>query len=194
VIGNEYRLVMLGGGGFGRFSVSSIMVPVRGLAAVLSVGLLLLTGCGGVDSSLTERESAAEKLAFQATTVEGKSFDGTSLIDRDVVLYFWAPWCPVCRDEIRDIAAVAKEFEGRGMRVIGVASLGDLSAMTDFVTDTGTEELTHLADIEGTIWSRFGVTRQYTAAFVDDGGSVEVVSGPFTREDLENRVTALLEK
>ncbi|PAZ13053.1 hypothetical protein CLM62_26490 [Streptomyces sp. SA15] len=36
---------------------------------------------------------------FTTTTVDGKAFAGTSPAGKDAVLWFWAPWCAVCRGE-----------------------------------------------------------------------------------------------
>ena len=34
---------------------------------------------------------------------------------------FWAVWCMPCRDEIPDIAKLVSEFEGKGLKVYGIA-------------------------------------------------------------------------
>lgn len=37
------------------------------------------------------------------------------------LLNFWATWCPPCVAELPDLMAVAREYEARGGRVIGVS-------------------------------------------------------------------------
>jgi hypothetical protein len=50
--------------------------------------------------------------------------------------------------------------------------------MAGFVTDVGFDDFPNAADESGEVWTRFGVTYQYTYAFVDDAGTVELVTGP----------------
>ncbi len=38
-----------------------------------------------------------------------------------VVVAFWATWCPPCRKEIPELAALHKTFKGQGVRVLGVS-------------------------------------------------------------------------
>jgi hypothetical protein len=65
--------------------------------------------------------------------------------------------------------------------------------MQGFVTDTGTGDLTHIADTEGSIYTGFGVSSQTTFAFVNDDGTIEIVRGPLTVDDLRSRTQALID-
>ena len=64
---------------------------------------------------------------FQAAPdVQFTKLDGSALRLKDlrgqvVVLNFWATWCIPCRSEIPSLSAMQKDFEGRGLRVIGVS-------------------------------------------------------------------------
>lgn len=132
-------------------------------------------------------------LDFDAPTVDGGTFQGASLVGQDSVLYFWAPWCTVCRAEAPTLPTVASDFEGQAT-FYGVAGLSpDVAAMQAFVSDTGTESLTHIADTGGEIYTGFGVTSQTTFAFVDDDGSIEIVRGPLDESELRERTQALID-
>lgn len=146
-----------------------------------------------------EAEEPAEPVAvpaaldFEAPTVDGGSFSGATLVGEDAVLYFWAPWCTVCRAEAPSLPGVANEFDGEAT-FYGVAGLSpDVAAMQAFVTDTGTGDLTHIADTEGSIYTGFGVSSQTTFAFVNDDGTIEIVRGPLTDDDLRARTQALID-
>lgn len=132
-------------------------------------------------------------LDFTSPTVDGATFEGASLAGQDAVLYFWAPWCTICRREAPALPGVADEFTGEAA-FLGVAGLSpDVSAMQGFVSDTGTESLTHLADTDGAIYSGFGVASQTTFAFVNDDGTIEIVPGPLSTDELRSRTQALVD-
>jgi cytochrome c-type biogenesis protein len=57
----------------------------------------------------------------QFTKLDGGAFRLKDLRGRVVVLNFWATWCIPCRDEIPSLSAMQKDFEGRGLSVIGVS-------------------------------------------------------------------------
>jgi thiol-disulfide isomerase/thioredoxin len=132
------------------------------------------------------------QLDFTAATVDGGTFDGATLAGQDAVLYFWAPWCTICRAEAPALPVVAEEFDGQ-VTFLGVAGLSpDVAAMQGFVDDTGTGSLTHIADTDGTVYTGFGVASQTTFAFVDDDGTIEIVPGPIPADELRERTTALV--
>ena len=152
------------------------------------------------DAAAQEKsEKPAEKVAvpaaldFEAPTVDGGTFAGASLVGQDSVLYFWAPWCTVCRAEAPALPGVADEFDGEAT-FYGVAGLSpDVAAMQGFVADTGTGDLTHIADTDGSIYTGFGVSSQTTFAFVNDDGTIEIVRGPLSEDDLRARTQALID-
>lgn len=127
---------------------------------------------------------------FTAAQIGGGEFDAASIRGKDTVLWFWAPWCTTCRSEAPDVLDSAAEFEG-SVQVIGVAGRGEVADMEDFIGDTGTGDLVHLVDDDGSIWSQFEVISQPAFAFIDDSGDVEVVSSALGRDALTERMQAL---
>jgi thiol-disulfide isomerase/thioredoxin len=162
---------------------------------VTLVGLALLAGClsacAGPSTPAAESSSAAPaELQFTATTVDGKAFAGTSLAGHPAVLWFWAPWCPNCRAESGQVAAAAAAHQGL-VTFVGVASLDAVPAMQSFVTAYGMGGFTHLADLDGSIWQRFGVTQQPAYAFISADGSVDVVKTRVSAAELDSRLAQL---
>ncbi len=154
---------------------------------------------GGTPSAADDRGAGADELAtalteaFSTSTVlDGEtSFDGASLAGGDSVVWFWAPWCTICRAEAPEVAEVAEQFAGQ-VTLIGVPGRGDLDEMREFVDDTGTGSLTHVADLGGDVWSAFGVYGQPAFAFIDDDGSVDVFIGGMGGDALAERVAELV--
>ena len=175
---------------------------LRRIGAML-VGLALLAGCvagcAGPAMSTAGSSSApstpastpgAEELQFTSITLDGKAFSGASLAGHPAVLWFWAPWCPNCRAESGQVAAAAAAHQG-SVTFVGVASLDALPAMQSFVTTYGMGGFTQLADLDGSIWRRFGVTQQPAYAFISANGSVEVVKTRVSAAELDSRLAQL---
>ena len=139
---------------------------------------------------LTSSAEPVEELRFAAVTVDDQPFDGASLTGRDAVLWFWAPWCTVCRAEAPHVASVAAAA-GEEVTFVGVAGLGEIGAMQEFVADYDLGGFSHLADLDGTIWQRFGVVEQPAYAFVDASGAVSVLRGALGADRLAAAVTQL---
>ena len=183
-----------------------------GYHMTVMAAVLVLTGCGDDSppaSAPTQQSPAAapttpattapssgapaevpEALRFTATTVDGKPFDAATLAGKPAVLWFWAAWCPRCRAAADDVAGVQRDFAGR-VNVVGVAGLDSgQEPMRQFVTDRGIGGFVNLADDEGKVWQRFGVTTQEYYVLLDKNGDV-VHKGALTPDALRDRVTAL---
>lgn len=89
------------------------------------------------------------------------------------------------------MAAVAAEYEGQ-VTFIGIAGHGEVAAMQQFVSDTGTGALTHLVDDDGSRWQRFGVVTQPAFAFVGADGVARTVPGSLEPDALRAETDALL--
>jgi thiol-disulfide isomerase/thioredoxin len=135
-------------------------------------------------SSAVPAPAVPEVLDFTAATVDGGTFAGADLAGRPAVFWFWAPWCPVCKQGAADVTAAAAEL-GEAVTFVGVAGLsGSASDMQEFVDETGSGSITHVADVDGAVFTRFDVTQQDTFAFVAPDGSVELVDGYSSDPDL----------
>ncbi len=156
----------------------------RGGLIVLAVLALALSACpsaSGPSSAASPLETGA--LEFSGTTLDGAPLDVATLAGTPVVLWFWAPWCTICRAEAPDVAEVAAEYDGR-VTLLGVPGRGEVEAMRGFVADTGTEAITHVVDADGALWNRFGVVSQPAFVFVDRSGAVERFAGSLEGDDL----------
>lgn len=141
-------------------------------------------------SGPTSGVAVPERLRFSGSTVDGGTFSGESLAGRPAVLWFWAPWCTVCRGEAADIDAMHRRFGDR-VRFVGVPGLGKVPDMQRFVADTGLGGFPHVVDADGSLWERFGVPAQPAFAFVGADGTVEVSVGKLSVADLAARLDRL---
>lgn len=167
--------------------------PTRRLGLALLLCLLLpALACSTTRGSNSSRPTGPDTTDFPLEVLGGGEISEASLRDRDVVLWFWAPWCTVCRAEAPGVRAVGLDYESR-VELVGVAGRGEPSSMEDFVSDTGMERFRHVVDGDGSVWSAYGVAQQPAFAFLDDTGSVEVVQGTLPAEELATRLSAMAE-
>jgi thiol-disulfide isomerase/thioredoxin len=148
-------------------------------------------GGGGTGEAASSAAASPDGITFEAAKLGGGTLSSTSFKGKDTVLWFWAPWCTVCRGEAPNVTAAAAAFEG-DIDVIGVAGRGEVPEMDDFVSDTDTGALTHVVDDSGAIWSSYGVAAQPSFAFINDDGTVEVFVGALGETGLTQQMNALV--
>jgi hypothetical protein len=81
------------------------------------------------------------------------------------------------------------KYEGK-VSVVGVAGLGDLTAMKKFVSDLDVGSVTHVNDSAGDIWRKFGITQQSVYVFIGADGTV-VHQGWLDSVDFDAKIKAL---
>lgn len=173
-----------------------------GLAAGLAAAAVLVAGCGphsmaqqpagsatAATAAGTANPAVPAQLQFTAKTIDSQEFQGTSLLGKPAVLWFWTPWCPTCQSEAAMVAHAAAAHPD--VTFVGVAGQDQVAAMREFVDKYSVKGFTHLADTTGSIWMKFGVVEQPAFAFIRPNGSIDVVKSPLSGADLNRRVTAL---
>lgn len=123
--------------------------------------------------------------------IDGTPFSADVLAGRPVVLWFWAPWCFVCRSEAPNVN-IAVHHEAGLATFVGVAGLGQEGDMRSFVRSTHTEGIVHLADTTGSIWNAFGIVAQPSFAFITADRRVSTYTGSLGASNLIDKVDALL--
>jgi thiol-disulfide isomerase/thioredoxin len=169
------------------------MIPRRLIAGVVAV-LLAMAGCAAPGGSGADRAPAPAAtgplLAFTATTLDGQPFDGMSLAGKPTVLWFWAPWCPICLQQAPGVREAVTKYGDR-VNIIGVAGLDKTAAMPEFVRLAKVQGMTHLADEDGVVWKRFGITEQSIFVLLDADGTV-TGKGRLAADEIPDRVAGLL--
>ena len=153
-------------------------------------------GESAVGSSLSSTPAwanpeAPDALKFRTTDlVTGETIDGTTLMYEDVVLWFWASWCPVCAAESGALVEAAKEFPD-GVRMIGIAGYSDVPSSRGFIEEHGIDGFPHIYDDDGSIWKAFDITGQPTLVLVNQDGLLRRYSGGYGKFDLIEKVAWL---
>jgi thiol-disulfide isomerase/thioredoxin len=134
---------------------------------------------------------ADDRLQFSGTTLSGAPFNGSSLVGKPAVLWFWTPWCPFCNAEAPGVSQVAAN--NPDVTFVGVAARSDVDAMQGFV-DKYHLNFTNLNDADGSIWARYNVPWQPAYVFYRPDGSSSFVNNPtaaMPQQELSDRVAAL---
>ncbi len=164
-----------------------------GLLVVSMVVALTLAACAPAATGGAARDQALAgtgALSFSGPTLDGGDLDASTLAGEPVVLWFWAPWCSICRAEAPGIARVADELDGR-VTVLGIPGLGRTADMREFVEVTGTSGLQHVIDVDGSLWARFGIIGQPSFVLVAPDGSARLFGGALGEEALRDAAVRL---
>src|SRR6185369_944987 len=104
----------------------------RSSILIISILLLtLLTSCKKQDEEsvvappppipLKPIGKSAAAPDFSLVDMQGKPISLKSYRGKVVVLNFWATWCPPCRKEVPDLVVIQKEYQAKGVEIIGIA-------------------------------------------------------------------------
>ena len=103
-------------------------------ANVNAPGNTTTTGSGSASSAPPSRTTAPKPgmgSALDETTrnvamktLEGKPLRLADYAGKVVVLDLWATWCPPCRQEIPELVQIQKDYQARGVEVVGLTIEG----------------------------------------------------------------------
>ena len=139
------------------FASRQHILPAAALVLVLS-----LTACGGGSAAPTAAPSAEASpsesstpsagvlSSFTATDLEGNTVDQSILEGHKLTMVnVWGTFCPPCKEEMPDLAALHTEYAEKGVQIVGIVS--------DVLTQDGSLDEA-LAEDARTIASGSGVT------------------------------------
>ncbi len=123
--------------------------PLRLVTTIIAFGLLVAIGvssCNSNDppSKLTAaRANAANTLPRQVLEAENRATSGTPIklanySGKVMLINLWATWCGPCRMETPELVKLHKEYQSRGVEMIGLSTENpDASArsVSDFVRE-----------------------------------------------------------
>lgn len=95
-----------------------------------------------------EANVAAELWSSNFESPDGTGLAMASLRGHPLVLNFWATWCPPCLREMPALDRFAREFAGRGWRVVGLAA-DKPAPVRDFLARTPVSYRIGLVDFAG---------------------------------------------
>ena len=130
---------------------------MRRTLVLLASSAVLLAGCGllspteetlipvaagqlttdpGIGMTVIPPEERGGPLEISGIDLEGGNLSLADTRGDITVVNAWATWCAPCRAEKPEFAEVAQEFDGKGVRFIGLNVQDDVDAARDFTGDT----------------------------------------------------------
>lgn len=82
------------------------------------------------------------------------------------------------------------ETYGDQVRIVGVPALADIGDFEQFIARNDVGALTHIPDVQRTLWERFGVVRHRAYVLIDDDGTWRSTPYGSLEEDVRNLIAS----
>lgn len=120
--------------------------PLRLVTSIIALALLVAIGvssCNSNDAPTKTAASRANTLPRQVLEAENRAVSGAPIklanySGKVMLINLWATWCGPCRVETPELVRLHKEFQSRGVEMIGLSTENpDASArsVSDFVRE-----------------------------------------------------------
>ena len=121
---------------------------------------------------------------FTLKVVNGGEVSLESFRDgKQAIVFFWATWCPHCREALSELDENKETIEEQGIKV-ALVDVGEKESVVSNYLDKNKIQMNVFLDEESVVSERYEVIGVPTFYFVDEGGIVLDVQHSFP-EDLE---------
>ncbi len=167
-------------------------VPLR-LLSVLRCNPIRIMALLAVSFSLASCATGQPAADFALTTFGGEEFRLSEQRGQAVVINFWYPSCPPCRDEMPAFQEVWEEYQGRNVRFIGLFVPQGFDTEVEarqFVDEFGLT-FDFATDVRARVAQEYAVQFFPTTYFIDQAGRVHLME--ISRMDVERLMDILAE-
>ena len=121
---------------------------------------------------------------YEGNAVRLEDFKGTPL-----VINSWAAWCPFCREELRDFAAIQQEL-GDKIVIIAINRRESLDVARRYSDELGVDgNLFMLLDPDDSFYHSINGFSMPETIFVDESGFIKAHKrGPMNKEEIRRRI------
>ena len=127
---------------------------------------------------------------FELKDLSGKSVKLSDFRGKNVVLNFWASWCPPCREEMPEFQRIHNENKGE-LVVVGVNLQESKENAESFVEKLGIT-FPILLDPNAQVKDMYNVFTQPVTYFIDVNGKiVDKKFGPLTSEEINEKIAKM---
>ena len=112
---------------------------------------------------------------FTLKTLKGEEKNLTQLRNGgNAIVFFWATWCPHCREQLHQLKQMGAEIEKKGIKII-LVDLEESDKQVQAYVDKQQISFTVLLDEEATVGEQYEVVGVPTLIFIDKAGVVKAV-------------------
>ena len=159
----------------------------------LAIAAGLLGACSlqqDVSSASPSGRVGSAAPALQGRTVDGQPIQ-VDFRNTKTVLVFWAAWCGPCRHEQPALNRIARDYQARGVRVIGVDVLDhDRALATAFLREFNVPYAS-VYDGSGSVTAAYQVDYPPSILLIDGRG---IVVARYPGEASENQLRTLIQQ
>jgi peroxiredoxin len=173
-VADRPTVILLDSGRTIRFRMDGFPAPrLRARLEAVAAALRALPTQGGPRVTGLDLAYTANPRAplFRANDLRGRPVDLAALKGKVVVLVFFDQDCPHCEKELPVLAPVLREFRGRGVAAIGIASRTGDGTLAAFVKKHGVD-FPVIVDAGRGIFDKYESTRTPDTFFIDRDGFI----------------------
>lgn len=160
--------------GASRWLTRGVPLALAGLA--LAVGAIMLAQSApaaaptiATSDSIYSFQVGSPAPEFKLETLEGQTVSLQDFRGKNVVLNFWATWCPPCRSEMPDMQQLSEERSDVVVLAVNLQEARD--PVSSFITKYGLR-FPVLFDRTGEVSQAFKVSSLPTSFFIDKNGNI----------------------
>jgi cytochrome c biogenesis protein CcmG/thiol:disulfide interchange protein DsbE len=138
---------------------------------VLFLGCLSLVACRM--DALNQPNINQTAPDFTLNTTRAEQVNMTSYrAGKKGIIFFWATWCPHCREAIKDLNAGMNDLKAKGIAII-LVDLGESKEQVESYLKKADVTLEVFLDTEESLASPYGIMGVPTLYFVNEEGAVK---------------------
>jgi thiol-disulfide isomerase/thioredoxin len=169
------------------------IIPIGVIVVAVAAGGLYLNVKDGGEVGAPVETVTSEVPDLTFTDYEGREVRLSDLRGKALLVNAWAAWCPFCKEELKDFAAIRTEFGDRVV-IVAVDRAEPPDTAKRFSDEFGVSgDLIFLLDPGDTFYRAIGGFSMPETIFVDRNGLIRFHKrGPMKQEEIRRRIEDLL--
>ena len=147
-----------------------------------------------VPNSATSKILSKDKaLDFKLKDINGKEVSLSDFKGKNVLINFWATWCPPCKAEMPDLEKLYEENKNSDLVILAVNLSEDKETIKSFM-DKNNYNFHVLMDSNGDVAIKYDIASIPTSFFINkEGAIVQKKVGEMNLEEMRNYVASMKE-
>ena len=167
-----------------RFVLKNFMLTVVILGASYSCAYAM----GNVPMSMSKEMSGKAASNFKLDTLTQQGVDMTEYrAGKKAVIFFWATWCPHCREQIKELNAQSEAILQKGIKIL-LVDVGEETQEAQAYSQRNKIKLDIFLDRDSSVADNYRVIGVPTFYFLDEKGMI-VSTGHVLPENIEEAYT-----